>query len=204
MSTAKPRRAASAASRSGVPARFLPNRKSKPIAAPLMPSRCSRMSLMKSAGAGRPAPRRISAHRPARRPAGTPVSRVGRSGGTAAPAGEEAARMRPKVSRGRPPSACARARASDHGPVAHGGPVEIADGNDRASGAPERHGATTAKERGSRLPVIAQLTGYSTGFARGQIGNPEAIVSGVGVCPARISQTLATRRRRQMERDDGY
>ena len=52
MSTAKPRRAPSAASSSGVPVRFLPKRKSKPTAAPAMPSRCSRMSLMKSSGRG--------------------------------------------------------------------------------------------------------------------------------------------------------
>ena len=160
-STVKCRRAPSAASSSGVPARLRPNRKSKPTAAPAIPSRCSRTSLMKSSGAGSAsaasnfstiAPSRpVAANRRSlARVVGETEQRLVRP--------EERARMRLEGQRrGRPAERLrTRLRRRDHGAVAAMHAVEIADRD---------HGAARAPAGSARRPGTAAKVGFGGGLS---------------------------------------
>ena len=132
-----------AASRSGVPARLRPKRKSNPTAAPEMPSRRTRMSLTKLSGAG-------SASSASNRSTMAPespvaanrrslaVSSVSRNSGSCGRKKLRGWGSKVRAAAGPPERPGAAARRRDHGAVAAMHAVEIADGDD---GARQRRGS---------------------------------------------------------------
>ena len=168
MSTAKPSRAPCSARYAGEPARFLPKWKSKPMAAPPIPKRPTRISSMKSS-AEVAAKCGVEIHddsavESGRRPAGASCCARSRAG-TACPAAEETFADAARRSAPRPCGRVlgARPRRPDHRAVAAVHAVEIADGDHGAAQCAEVAVACNREVVDRWVRIIHRRAGVKTG-----------------------------------------